>query len=202
VVAITAVLTGLPPEAVAATALVWWLLVLAEVPVFWSQTDEPVYRAAHGLAGVATLAPAFALLDVLVGEQPWAAVTLLLLIWGADIAAYVVGSRWGSHRMAPHISPGKTWEGLIGGAFLGAIVAGAMAWFRPELGAMPVLAGLGALTAVVGQVGDLSESMFKRRAGRKDSGRYLPGHGGLLDRIDSLTAAVPFYFLCLWGMGL
>jgi phosphatidate cytidylyltransferase len=202
VVGTTAVLTGLDPQAVAAAALVWWLLVAAEIPAYWSQTDEPVYRAAHGLAGLATLAPALALLVILVRDAPWEAVTVLVAVWAADIGAYAVGRLWGSHRMVPHISPGKTWEGLLGGALLGALAAGAMAWGRPELGVIPVLAAIGAVVAVVGQVGDLSESMFKRRAGRKDSGRFLPGHGGILDRIDSLTAAVPVYVLCLRGVGL
>jgi phosphatidate cytidylyltransferase len=202
IVGLTAVLTGLQPAAVAAAALVWWLLVLAEIPVFWSQSDEPVFRAANGLAGVATLAPALALLVVLVRDQPWAAVTVLVAVWAADIGAYAVGSLWGRHRMVPHVSPGKTWEGLLGGVLLGAVAAGAMAWALPALGAVPVLAAVGALVAVVGQVGDLSESMVKRRAGRKDSGRFLPGHGGILDRIDSLTAAVPVYVLCLRGVGL
>jgi phosphatidate cytidylyltransferase len=200
IVGATAVLTGLDPQAVAAAALLWWLLVLAEIPVFWPQTDEPVFRAANGLAGLATLAPALALLVVLVRDQPWDAVTVLVAVWAADIGAYAVGSLWGRHRMAPHVSPGKTWEGLLGGTLLGALGAGAMAWARPELGAIPVFAGIGAAVALVGQVGDLSESMFKRRAGRKDSGRFLPGHGGILDRIDSLTAAVPVYVICLRGV--
>ena len=69
----------------------------------------------------------------------------------------------------------------------------------PALGAVPVFAGIGALVALMGQIGDLAVSMVKRRAGAKDSGRFLPGHGGILDRIDSLTAAVPVYVLCLWG---
>jgi len=202
VVAITAILAGLQPQAVAAAALVWWLLVAAEIPVFWPQTDEPVFRAANGLAGLATLAPALALLVVLVRDHPWEALTVLVAVWAADIGAYAVGRLWGHHRMAPHISPGKTWEGLLGGTVLGAVAAGAMAWGRPELGAVPVLAGAGAAVALMGQVGDLSESMFKRRAGRKDSGRFLPGHGGILDRIDSLTAAVPLYVLFLRGAGL
>jgi phosphatidate cytidylyltransferase len=202
VVGVTAVLTGLAPQAVAAAALVWWLLVAAEIPAFWPQTDEPAYRAAHGLAGLATLAPALGLLVILVRDAPWEAVTVLVAVWAADIGAYAVGRLWGSHRMAPHISPGKTWEGLLGGALFGALAAGAMAWGRPELGVIPVLAGIGAVVALVGQVGDLSVSMVKRRAGRKDSGRFLPGHGGILDRIDSLTAAVPVYVLCLRGIGL
>ncbi|MEF8792168.1 phosphatidate cytidylyltransferase [Thiohalorhabdus sp.] len=202
VVAATAVLTGLRPEALAAAALVWWLLVAAEIPVFWPQTDELAYRAANGLAGLATLGPALALLVVLVRESPWEAVTLLVAVWAADVGAYAVGSFLGRHRLVPHISPGKTWEGLIGGAVLGAAAAGAMAWGASEVGPIPVFAGIGALVALVGQVGDLAVSMIKRRAGRKDSGRFLPGHGGILDRIDSLTAAVPVYVLCLRGVGL
>ncbi len=113
-----------------------------------------------------------------------------------------MGRLLGRHRLAPHISPGKTWEGLLGGALLAGVAGGALAWWLPVPAAYVTAAGTAALVAVVGQVGDLSESMFKRRAGVKDSGAWLPGHGGILDRIDSLTAAVPVYSLCLWGMGL
>lgn len=202
VVALTAVFTGLSPQAVAAGALVWWLLVASEIPVFWPQTDEPAYRAAQGLAGLATVAPALALLIGLVRDSPWEAVTLLVAVWAADIGAYGVGRLLGQHRLVPHVSPGKTWEGLIGGAFLGAVAAGAVAAGATGLGPVPLWAGVGALVALAGQLGDLGASMVKRRAGRKDSGRLLPGHGGILDRIDSLTAAVPVFVLCLWGMGL
>ena len=192
----------LPALGVALAAGVWWLLVLAEVPLFRPQSDEPVFRAAHGLAGLLTLAPAFGLLVGLVAANPWHAVALLVFIWAADIGAYFVGKAWGRHGMVPNVSPGKTWEGLIGGMALAAGAAGAFAWARPELGAPIVLIGLALLVAVVGQLGDLSESMFKRRANVKDSGRWLPGHGGILDRVDSLTAAVPVYIICLWGVGL
>jgi len=192
----------LPELGVALAAAVWWLLVLGEVPVFRPQSDEPVYRAAHGLAGLLTLAPAFGLLVGLVVVDPWHAVALLVFIWAADIGAYFTGKAWGRHRMAPNVSPGKTWEGLAGGMILAAVAAGAFAWSRPELGPLALLIGLALLTAAVGQLGDLSESMFKRRANVKDSGRWLPGHGGILDRVDSLTAAVPVYIICLWGAGL
>ncbi len=197
-----AVLTRADPILVAVAALLWWVLVAAELPVFRPQTDEPVYRAAHGLAGLVTLAPPLALLVGQAQREPWLAVGVLAVIWASDIGAWAVGRLLGRHRLAPHISPGKTWEGLLGGALLAGVAGGALAWWLPVPAAYVTAAGTAALVAVVGQVGDLSESMFKRRAGVKDSGAWLPGHGGILDRIDSLTAAVPVYSLCLWGMGL
>jgi len=199
---LTGVASGLAPEMIAAAALVWWVLVAAELPLFLAQTDAPVYRAPDALAGLVTLVPALALLGGLITDAPWAAVAVLAAIWAGDTGAYVVGSAFGRHRLAPHISPGKTWEGLIGGALLGGAAGGALAWLAPGLASIPVLSALGAVVVVVGQVGDLFESMVKRRAGRKDSGRWLPGHGGILDRIDSLTAAVPVYTFCLRGIGL
>ena len=202
VAAATWLAAQLNPLGVAATALLWWLLVLAEVPLFRPQSDEPVFRASHGVAGFLTLAPAFGLLVGLVVAMPWHAVALLVFIWAGDIGAYLVGKRWGRHKMAPNVSPGKTWEGLAGGVVLAMIAAGAFAWGRPALAQPPMLLAIAVGVALVGQLGDLSESMFKRRANVKDSGNWLPGHGGILDRVDSLTAAVPVYILCLWGMGL
>ncbi|MFP4559828.1 MAG: phosphatidate cytidylyltransferase [Thiohalorhabdus sp.] len=202
VAGLTYVLTLADPVAVALLAGLWWLLVIAEIPVFRPQTDAPAFRAAHGLAGVATLAPALALLVDLVQVSPWRGLAVLVAIWAADIGAYGVGRAWGRHKLAPHVSPGKTWEGLVAGALLAGVAGGVLAWQAPlEVGGPTALAAMAVLVAVIGQVGDLSESMFKRRAGLKDSGQWLPGHGGLLDRIDSLTAGVPAFVLCLWGVG-
>ena len=122
---------------------------------------------------------------------------LLLLIATADIAAYFVGRRFGRRRLASTISPGKSLEGAAGGltavAVL-AIVVSLMADFTAPLGFI----FLSLMTAVVSILGDLTESVFKRRAGLKDSGSIIPGHGGILDRIDSVTAAAPIFVLgCL-----
>lgn len=127
---------------------------------------------------------------------------LLLLIWTADSTAYFVGRRWGRVKLAPVLSPGKTWAGvygaLVGAALCALLFAG---WRDLGSGQTLMLVLVCALTALVSVVGDLYESLLKRRCGVKDSGRLLPGHGGLLDRIDSLIAAAPLFLLGLTLMG-
>ena len=123
----------------------------------------------------------------------------------ADIAAYFAGRRFGRRKLAPQISPGKTWEGVIG-AFVAVLIYGSVASFVLQPSAnihdrLVTLIFVAALT-VLSMAGDLFESWIKRCAGAKDSGSLLPGHGGMLDRIDSLTAALPFaalYFLPVLG---
>ncbi|WPD19996.1 phosphatidate cytidylyltransferase [Thermaerobacter composti] len=115
----------------------------------------------------------------------------LIILWVQDTAAFFVGRAWGRRPLAPRISPGKTWEGAAGG-LAGALVAAALLaglLDRSALELLPAAAG----TAVAGQLGDLWESWWKRRAGRKDSGSLLPGHGGMLDRIDSLLPALVLF---------
>lgn len=127
--------------------------------------------------------------------------------FACDTAAYFVGRAWGRHHMAPKVSPHKTWEGSAGG-FLGAVAAAAALRFLLNLGdwSLPLsyveAVGVGCLVGVVAQIGDLAESLLKRRAGVKDSGNLLPGHGGVLDRIDSLvfTGVIVYYFV-LWVVG-
>ena len=116
---------------------------------------------------------------------------LLVTIWGCDSFAYYVGKRFGRHRLAPEVSPKKTIEGSIGG-FAGSVLiaVGAAALFVPEF-RLPEAAIIGGLASTAGQIGDLVESMFKRGAGVKDSGSFLPGHGGFYDRVDSLLFAAP-----------
>lgn len=114
----------------------------------------------------------------------------LFLVWAVDIGAYAAGRTFGGPKLAPRISPGKTWSGLVGGAAVGSLVAGlagAVLHLGPALG----LAGLGAALAVLEQGGDLAESAFKRHWQAKDAGNLIPGHGGLLDRVDGLLAVVP-----------
>jgi len=144
-------------------------------------------------AGFIVILPA-ALAFVLL--RPLEVLLVLLLVWIADTAAYFVGRAWGRHKLAPGISPGKTWEGAIGGtagALLYAIILGT---FIEGLLWVPYLLAA-ALLAVLSIVGDLFESAAKRQAAVKDSGTLLPGHGGILDRIDSATAALPLAAL-LW----
>lgn len=122
---------------------------------------------------------------------------LLLVVWATDIFAYFVGRGIGGPRIAPRLSPKKTWAGLIGGMF-GAGVVGAAAAIWLDLGSPAMLALVSAGLAVVAQAGDFFESALKRRAGVKDSGRLIPGHGGVLDRVDGLvTAAVAAALIAL-----
>jgi phosphatidate cytidylyltransferase len=116
-------------------------------------------------------------------------VWIVLCIWATDIGAYVVGRSAGGAKLAPRISPGKTWSGLVGG-MAWAAVASAAVGYAFGLGQTISLAVVGAGLAVVGQIGDLVESAVKRSAGVKDSGTLIPGHGGLLDRIDGLIAVL------------
>ena len=113
----------------------------------------------------------------------------VVAVWAADVTAYVAGSLVGRRKIAPRISPGKTWEGTIAGIVAAAAVV--VLWSRPELGLPAVSIAIAVLIGPIAFAGDLFESWVKRRAGVKDSGTLLPGHGGVLDRIDSLVAAAP-----------
>ena len=153
-------------------------------------------RAAGGAlyVGVPACALVWLRADVPGGMQHL--IWLLIVIWATDICAYLVGRTVGGPKLAPRISPGKTWSGLLGGVagatLLGGVVAhalGAGYWLA---------AAVGGCLAVVGQVGDLFESALKRQAGVKDSGHLIPGHGGLLDRIDGLVFAAPVFAGLIW----
>ena len=162
---------------------------------------------ASGLAGWFVLWPMWAALVVLREASPWILLACAALVWVADIAAYFAGRRFGRRKLAPAIGPGKTWEGVMG-ALLGVLAFGLAldvyaharpgpfaALFDPAGGA-PAVAAMLALAAL-SVLGDLFESWMKRCAGRKDSSALLPGHGGILDRIDALTPALPVAALLL-----
>jgi phosphatidate cytidylyltransferase len=157
----------------------------------------PLLRSAAPALHGADVGPALAMSFVLLP---------LLATWVGDSAAYFVGRGLGRHKLAPHASPGKTVEGalagLAGSAAAGAAVA---SWALADLPAVPspALAGvwMGAVLGAVGQIGDLAESILKREAGVKDSGRILPGHGGVLDRVDALLLAFPTTWLLLVAAG-
>jgi phosphatidate cytidylyltransferase len=132
----------------------------------------------------------------------WIVLYLLTLVWVADIGAYFSGRKFGKHKLAPGISPGKTWEGVAGGMALNVLWILIVFWLSNGWGVeiwQFLLVGLA--TTAISVVGDLYESILKREAGAKDSGKLLPGHGGVLDRIDSLIAATPVFLSGLYMAG-
>ncbi len=167
------------------TATVFWVLL---VPVWLAlrwQLKNPVVL---WMVGWIVLIPTAFALVLMRGVSSLAVLSVLALVWIADSAAYFAGRAWGRRKLAPAISPGKTWEGVIG-ALAGITVYGlALSHFASM--SLWIVPGFWALTAL-SIVGDLFESFMKRQAGRKDSGGLLPGHGGILDRIDSLTSTLP-----------
>ncbi len=181
-----------------AAAALWWLVAFAWLAL----APAHVNRTVAGFAGLCTLVPAWVGLGRLLEHPAQGSAYvfyLLLVVWAADIGAYFAGRRFGRVKLAPAVSPNKTWEGLGGGVALGAVVASVGARYfgvRP----LPFIA-LGLALVLASVVGDLTESMFKRAAGLKDSGSLLPGHGGILDRIDSITSSVPFFVLGLGWLG-
>jgi phosphatidate cytidylyltransferase len=127
---------------------------------------------------------------------------VMVLVWVADIGAYFSGRRFGKNKLAPQVSPGKSWEGVYGGLAASLLVTLVVGLSRDWSGSALLIALAGAAVVVlISVVGDLTESMFKRQAGLKDSSNLLPGHGGVLDRIDSLTAAIPVFAVLLWLAG-
>lgn len=133
--------------------------------------------------------------------DPGLLLLFLASIWANDSAAFLVGSRWGRHKLAPRLSPGKTWEGAVAGLVAAAAVSLATIWWVNEEPRWRLWA-LFVAAAVAAQVGDLVASMLKRAAAVKDSGRLLPGHGGLLDRLDAIILAAPVFYLLLGLLGL
>jgi phosphatidate cytidylyltransferase len=182
-------------------ACLWWVAAF-----FWLSVAPARHRAGLTLlCGLLVLVPAFvALVRVELGTYrsasgPQWVLWLILMVCAADIGAYFAGRALGKRKLAPRVSPGKTWEGALGGMAGVAL----MAWAGADHFGLPAFAAtaFGCLIGIFSIVGDLTESMFKRAAALKDSGTLLPGHGGLLDRLDSVTAAAPLYALGLFGAG-
>lgn len=183
---------------VLAVAVAWWAVAF----LWLSLRPGSVTPASAAIAGLLVLLPAgLALghLHLLEPAGPQWVIFLVILVAFADVGAFFAGRFFGRLKLAPRVSPGKTWEGLLGGLCLSMVTAWlGSQWFDVPAG--PFLA-LCAPVVLVSVVGDLTESMFKRYAGLKDSGTLFPGHGGVLDRIDSLTAASPLFLLGLYGLG-
>lgn len=181
--------------------------ILAWVPVFWlcalayliyysyAKTPWNLPRSVRAIIGFCLLLPCWLSLIAL-HYYPVTLLYLFLLVWGCDSAAYFVGKRFGKHRLAVKVSPGKTLEGAAGALLFTIVLASVVGegLFKHSFGRWVVLS---MVTAVFAIVGDLVESMLKRQQGVKESGSLLPGHGGLLDRIDSLLAAAPLF---TWGL--
>lgn len=190
---------------VAAAACLWWLFIALRMASRSEPEDFLGATPSRLLAGALTLLPAWYLLVSLHESRPHGPVLTLyamMLVWIADVCAYFAGKRFGRRKLAPHISPGKTVEGALG-AMLGALAWGLLGalWLAPDTASGTLFALIALLAAAFSITGDLFESVLKRLAGAKDSGSLLPGHGGMLDRIDSMTAAVPVFVLGLLLMG-
>jgi phosphatidate cytidylyltransferase len=173
-------------------ALFWFLLV-----PFWMRAKWSLGSGLAGVfVGVLVLLPTWLALVQLRVLGPAVLLSILAVVWVADIAAYFAGRKFGKHKLAPAISPGKTWEG-VAGALIGVIIYGLLMRFLHGLAHPALTLWLIALLVVtaVSVIGDLFESMLKRQAGIKDSSNVLPGHGGVLDRIDSLTSTLPIVAL-------
>lgn len=181
-----------------------WLLSgafwLAVVPFWLARRWQP--GVLGWLVGWIVLVPTWAALVDLHGRGPWLLFLALALAPAADIAAYFAGRAWGRHKLAPAISPGKTWEGVVGAVVGVSVYALAASPFLSQLQDVPLPMLLAFLLPLTGLsiVGDLFESLLKRQAGIKDSSQLLPGHGGILDRIDSQTSTLPLIALCLHWM--
>lgn len=184
---------------------IWW--VVSSLLAITYPKSRPVWEKsnfARHIFGILTLLP-FLWSVLLLRAEGWSSnpyhgakivLFVCLIVWAADTGAYFTGKSIGKHKMAPHVSPNKTIEGLIGGIITAIIVAWLFAkWFHVEFKTPVAMVVTTLLTVVFAVLGDLVESMFKRVSGVKDSSNIIPGHGGVLDRIDSLTAAFPIFAL-------
>ncbi len=199
VVATLAVVTFVPgvnAALILGVSLIGWLCAL--LWTFFYPTRIPL--VIHWFAGVAVLVPLYLALVMLYRVSPDMLLFALLIVWVADSGAFFVGKAVGRVKLAPKISPGKTWEGVLGGLVaVGLLTLGRSYWVETDLGTfIPFCLAVAWLSIV----GDLTVSMFKRTAGVKDSGTLFPGHGGILDRIDSVAAAAPLFALGVTWAGL
>lgn len=192
------------PLIVLGSALLWWFVAMiwignSEGQVVESGTKEIFVQ---GVVGVLVLQSMWVALVDLHSNGVFGAQLLLylmIIVWGADSGAYAAGRLWGKTRLAVQISPGKTWEGVYGAVAATLLIALLGVWWFGFTGTIIVgFILLSIATVMFSIVGDLWESLLKRRRGVKDSGQILPGHGGIMDRIDSLTAAAPIF--CLGAM--
>jgi phosphatidate cytidylyltransferase len=182
------------------------IMLLALISHLFRPQVQPIQSWGNLCAGQVMIALPFALMNGVLMHSKWLMLALFILLWVNDSGAYIVGSlmakrKGGNHKMFPRVSPAKSWEGLIGG-FVFDLIAGYVFFRVGWMGDMTLMNSLLFALAggVFGTLGDLMESLFKRTLGVKDSGKFMPGHGGVLDRFDSLLLAVPvtyFFFVYL-----
>jgi phosphatidate cytidylyltransferase len=204
--------SGITPPSIFVPYLV--TLIYLMVAELYLKQEDPVHDWAYTMMSQLYIALPFSLLNVLAFQSDdsgihfvWAIpLSVFVFLWINDAGAYICGSLLGKHKLFPRISPGKSWEGSIGGGILVIIVA-VLVWYLSEqyeqnpLGLTAIeWAGLGLVVVVFGTWGDLVESLFKRTLGIKDSGHILPGHGGMLDRFDSTLMAVPAAVVYLYTL--
>jgi len=207
IVLLMAVSLFVPPLVILTAGLAWWCLA------FFLVVRYPKSRELWGTQMIRALLGAFMLIPAFTGmrelkmmpDSSFLILLLFLLIWGADIGAYFAGRAFGRAKLAPEVSPGKSWAGLYGGLVSALVIAAIMLLVAGDISIVSrrgVVFLLGcAFVVMVSVLGDLAESMFKRNRGIKDSSQLLPGHGGFLDRIDSLLSAGPAFclFIMLFG---
>jgi phosphatidate cytidylyltransferase len=186
---------------------VYWLFAIVLIVSYQKQHNLlPTSPALLMIIGLLLLIPMWSGLILLKSFSANGAaliMMLMLLIWGADTAAYFAGKKWGKRKLSSRVSPGKTWEGTIAGIASAVVIAVCyVIATNKNLGDSFMFIGLSMLTVIGSVFGDLMESLVKREAGQKDSGNILPGHGGVMDRIDSLTAASPIFVFGLISIGL
>jgi phosphatidate cytidylyltransferase len=185
----------------------WWLLACLWLRHFaFAAAPTRENLALKLLAGAFVVFPAWIALVSIHAREPhghWWTLLALVIVWVSDIGAYFSGRAFGKRKLAPQISPGKTWAGAYGAMLAGVLVAELGGWLLGVRGGKLVaLALLAALTVAISIVGDLLESLMKRHAQVKDSGTIFPGHGGLMDRLDSVFAALPVFAAGLLLLGL
>lgn len=183
-------------------AVLFWLLATYWVTAYPQQAERWDSPGLLMVAGLLLVVPTWAGLVQLHQASPWWLIYLLVLVWGADTGAYFAGRRFGRVKLAVHVSPAKSREGMLGGLLLTMLIASGVAlWLGLAPGPAALFLLVSLVTVLASVLGDLFESMVKRRAGIKDSGHIFPGHGGALDRIDSITAAAPVFVAGWWLAG-
>ena len=186
-------------------------LIISEL---FTKAPNPINNWAYTMLGQMYIALPFSTINILafqtqtsqeVGYNYLLPLSIFIFLWVNDTGAYCAGSLFGKHKLFPRVSPGKSWEGSIGGAILVVVAAAIIGYLTADDAnsiSIPIWIGLGLVVVVFGTLGDLVESLFKRTLGIKDSGNILPGHGGMLDRFDSSLMAIPASVIYIYSLSL